>query len=624
MDLRLDHVGERLRRKVPLLPTPPSTFPPVQQQQQQQQQSTRKRPTALLTTPSTSTHTTGEHSQHPQFTQMVTYLNVLIRLMFGFDNWKASFPQRLATSLDNFVQSIQPPRRTNSCTHRLQQASREYKDNITNIITSEIVSSAFEYLRLLRQIRAKVNDWRLARDTAERQLKRSHKHLSPSTTQLTLTTLMAFALDPSSAPLEELIHKHLPFITPPRSTDINNTSDSQFIILSTTDTNNTSDTQFVTLSSTAADNTSDNQYIIISTADITTPETSAQPTTSTAVLPPPSAASAAAASPTATPADNRSSLYEITISMDEEEPSDLASIPPTTSTPVQAAVNKSLYPDQPSIDDIILHHSSEEEEVTDPAADPPTFIVPRTSPLSASDLRRQPSSTPLASSSTVLPPVVHTPTPPLPQRLRPRLNHKTISSKQHPSAPVIYTHRPTISGSTTGGHNIRSFRYEEKEQWSITSKPTDAIDTLVIADSNGKRWNDAPSNWIIYSFGGMKLADVSRIMAAAPQILTFKYIIVHCGRNDSYLSVKGNVFNFVNALQAFSHPRLIIVPSLVDPQLHEPGLRLFHNVIKDEFGDKAIIHDEPQFYHRLQALDTKHYSRITARHLIQVIIHCLN
>jgi hypothetical protein len=122
----------------------------------------------------------------------------------------------------------------------------------------------------------------------------------------------------------------------------------------------------------------------------------------------------------------------------------------------------------------------------------------------------------------------------------------------------------------------------------------------------------------------MKLVDVSRLMAVAPNIKNYKHVIIHCGRNDSYLSVKGSISEFVNFLHAYRHPRLLIVPSLADPQLHEPGLRLFHNIISDEFAERAIIHDEPQYYHRLHAQDTKHYSRITARHLIQVILHHLN
>ncbi|NJL56047.1 hypothetical protein HC928_13330 [bacterium] len=589
MDLRLDHVRERFRRKEPLLPTPTSTSPPIQQQRQQ---STSKRRPALLPTPSSYTQRTQQESRHSQFTTMVTYLNVTLRLMFGLDNWKTSFPQRLATSLLNFTDSIQPPRRTDSCSQRLQEATQEYQNNIRNIVASETTSNILDHLRLLRQIRANLSDWRLAADTAERQLKRSHKHLSPSTTQRTLNSLIAFALDSSTSPAEELVRKYFPSIVLPACTVASNTSDDQFITLSSTDHNNTSCDQYIILSSTNA-NTPDTSHL----ANDPTPLTASTPTTATpaAVPSPPSPPTTAKtiATPAAVPANSLPSSPEATAA------------------------------DQPSIDEITID-SADEEDTTVPAANPPIFIVPRTSPLSASDLRRQLPSTPAVSNSSTLPSAIHTPTPPLPQRLRPRRNRMTIPSKQHSTALIASTPLPTASGTSTAVNNIRSFRYEEKDQWKINTEPSDAVDTLVIADSNGKRWNDAPSNWLIYSFGGMKLVDVSRIMAAAPNIKKYKHVIIHCGRNDSYLSVKANVSEFVNFLQAYRHRRLLIVPSLADPQLHEPGLRLFHNVVSDEFGDMAIIHDEPQFYHRLHSQDVKHYSRTTARHLIHVILHRLN
>ncbi|NJL55966.1 hypothetical protein HC928_12815 [bacterium] len=582
MDLRLDHVRYRIRRKTPLLPTPHI------QQLKQQTTTSQRRPPLLPTPPSTlRSHaqqpttvrrSTLQQSLHPDFTNMVTELNVTTRLLYGYDNWSTSFPHRLSASLDNFVSSIQPPRRSEHCTAQLQQATNDYKDTISQIIKAHLASNTLVHLRRLRHIKADLRDWQLAVDTAKRQLQRSHRHLLPSATQHTFSNLLNFILHPSTS-TSDLLAQHFPNIT---------------------DAAAATTTPAAVSGSLEADET---QFIVLS---------STQDTTTTA-----------AADEPAPDVDAH------------QEPSDTG-----------AAA------DQSSLEDIILH-SPNMVPTPHTTPTPPTFIIPRSSPLSVSDLRRQ---LPVTPATTALTSAIHTPTPPLPQRLRPRPHRSTnpatattyhtaqphpvtanqsITSPRPPTTistnntitPIPTSSSPSFQPATNTSNavseNIRSFRHEQHNEWKIGPEPQH-YDTLVIADSNGKRWTDAPPNWAIYSFGGMKLSDVSTIMAAAPNLSQFRYIVIHCGRNDSYLSVKANINNFVTFLHSLRLPRLLIVPSLMDPQLHEPALLLFQQIIVEEFGDASIVYDEPHLYYRLHKHDTKHYSCITARHLIQVIMHRLN
>lgn len=629
MDLRLDHVRQRLRRKVALLPTPPSTCVsvtysrPPRRPIQQLRQSTMTQSTIPRAHPSPPSTT---QSQHPNFTTMVTEMNVTLRLLTSYDNWSSTFPYRLSTSLDNFVAAIQPPRRSQSCTDHLVTATDRYKSHIQSIVRHEIASTTIYHLRQLHSITADLRDWQLAADTVRRQLNRSHKHLSPATIQPILTHLMTFILDRDAAP--NLLQRHFPTLMQIAANDDDHVPEESEV--------------FITLSSTT-DSTQPNHDNNIAAAAAT---------------------------------NNRSSLINITLDDIEPQPAVNTDVPEDRrriSTEPTDAVHDNIEPeaaaaaavnDYPSLADIVLH-SPEEEPTIDTETQEnqvpqsiqlptstPTFIIPRSPPFESVDLRRQLPTTPMVLSNTSTPHISHTPTPPLPQRLRPLPNRVTMPptrriptssttapSNRSPALPAIITRNNTstpnnASTSSSSSHNhpasnsriinnIRSFHHNLINHWKISPEPTN-FTTLVIADSNGKRWLDTPHDWVVYSFGGMKLADVANIMKKSPTVSKFDRIIIHCGRNDSLTSVKDNVNNFVTFLHSVNHSQIFIVPSLLDPQLYEAGLRLFRSIIDEEFNNNAILFDEPELYNRLDTHDTKHYARTTAKHLIQAIIHHLN
>lgn len=642
MDLRLDHVRQRLLQvallptptttRPALLPTPPSTshaytqpsIPPIHQ---------RTQPTTINSRRST---TITHQSQHPEFTTMVTELNVTLRLLFGYDNWSSSFPERLSTSLDHFVSSIQPPRRSQSCTEKLHSATDQYKRHVQNIVITELATTALIHLRRLHQITADLRDWQLAVDTVKRQLQRSHKHLIPAMTQPTFNDLLTFILDTSS-PTDNLLRRFFPNLV-------------QAAVTHNCDLNNT---QYIVLSST----TESTQPAVYNNINSTDPS-----------YPAPAAAT-------------ESSLIEVSLDDSNSQPAAVSDVKdkqqPTTTTsfpPISAANNNSYPPDaataagnQPSLIDIILHSPDMEPPVADIESShiptsTPTFIIPRSPPLPSSFLRRQLPTTPTASCSVTLLPSTDIPTPPLLQRLRALPSrtsiHTTTTLTRHtnqsiPTATTQSISSPTLPTTIAGNNtstpinarvvtspaqprpntsfvysanninNIRSFPHSHINNWRISPEPP-TFTTLVIADSNGKRWLDAPPDWVIYSFSGMKLADVSNIMSKSSTINNYERIIIHCGRNDSFQSVKQNVAAFVSFIHSFTHPHLFVVPSLLDPQMYESGLRLFRQIITEEFDQHAILYDEPELYCRLNIHDTKHYSRTTARLLIQVIVHHLN
>ena len=210
----------------------------------------------------------------------------------------------------------------------------------------------------------------------------------------------------------------------------------------------------------------------------------------------------------------------------------------------------------------------------------------------------------------------------------------TLTLSTHPTDTGSDKPRTTSGNNTTSSHpivhqndinlyRIRPFYPSHKNTWRISSEE-EPFDTLIIADSNGKRWMDAPTNWLVYAFSGMKLQDVANIMKKSPSIARFKRIIIHCGRNDSFESVKYNIESFVDFLKGYTGPPITIIPSLPDPGLDETGLHLFRTIISEEFENAAVIFNQPHLYERLRPRDYKHYSRSTAKYLIDSIIQHLN
>lgn len=645
MDLRLEHVRERLRRKValptpsdprsldhrpsrlsrqPLLPTPSRPrMPPIQQPTQ----STGNHPTRRVTTNSIPT---TRRSQHPQFTSMVTEFNVTVRLLFGFDNWNTTFPQRLSTSLDNFVSAIQPPRRSQACTEQLLSATDTYKRHIKDIVVREIAATSIAHLQQLRGITADLHDWQLAADTVQRQLNRSHKHLIASLTQPVFNKLISFILDHNTS--YDVLTRHFPTLmqTASANSNTNPVNDSDvFVVLSSTSVAPQPPTTAVP---TANHATTSTPVTSIESTNIKTPPTISVPiviTASTTLPEETAAASAAVPAPEAVVSNN--------VTYNNVDAAAASTHNTDTANAAAAADN------HPSIIDIILY-SPEAAPVVDTLVNitpstssahlptsTPAFIIPRSPPFTASDLRRALPATPTASP---IPCSSVTITPPLPQRLRPRTNRtampppitrqSTQTTSHFKSSPSIPTQPvPSTSRHDFTSDRIRAFNNKDIDNWKVEHESAQ-FTTLVIADSNGKRWLDAPTDWVVYSFSGMKLADVANIIRKSPSIRQYERIIVHCGRNDSFQSVKQHVIDFVTFLHSIDHPQLFIVPSLPDPQLYETGLRLLRTIISEEFGCRAILFDEPDLFVRLNPHDTKHYSRSTAEHLIRVIVHHLN
>lgn len=659
--------------KLGLLPTPhPSKLlysdvvktPPRQQpvsqvqrcrQQQQLQQphqppstsiSTVRRPNAHTTTTrqdQTTTETTSiTRSNNPAFLDMVNGINITVRLLIAYGNWDSEFPWRLSKALRNFTDSVQPPRRSSAVDRRLAEATNKYKKTIHHIIINDIAISAIQQLENLRSIRASPSDWQLAADTATRQLRRSHKHIVPALLLPVINKVMLFIRDTSTTP--DLLKRYFPHLVyyatnnpNPSNTTIHDSS--EHIILSSTTTN---------APSTPINNTNPNILI-------PAPAAERQITLTDIVLDSPD--------------------FEHRATSDTETDNDHAAVPTNTthSSPIPTTSDRQPNSTPAPSGNVVLHPSPSAPHLQ-PAHSPTSRTSTSTtrpplsqqSKLPTSNRRRLPAiSTPAGTtcghSQATLTPTAAATHPSLPASATPANTDNNIPTSRQlptptssiPTSSSSTTASPTTaavttvsttasapagaivrrSSATSSSHsviatdstdNIRPFYSCRRNMWRIKPEPA-KYTTLVIADSNGKRWVDAPDHWVIYSFSGMRLGDVANIMSRSMQLIQqYQKLIIHCGRNDTFRSVADNFETFVSYINTVTHPPITIVPSLVDPHQDEPGLTQLRQMISEEFSNNAVLFNQPQHFVRYRPPDLKHYHRSTARHLITAIIDHLN
>ncbi|NJL56795.1 hypothetical protein HC928_17825 [bacterium] len=493
----------------------------------------------------------------------------------GYDNWESKFPWRLSKSLDNFTDSIQPPRRSSTIERRLEEATKKYKRDIHRIMINEISTSAIQQLEQLRQISASSSDWQLAADTAARQIRRSHKHIVPALLQPLINKVILFIRDNSNR--SDIIKRYFPQLTyyarntstPTESID----TPDEYVVLSET-------------TSTPSDFSNDTEYVVLSSTTLT----------------PPPVVSNIDSTTQATAAEHELTIDDIILysPLVENEPSTPAA--ETDNQVVDLPPHPSPLPQRPRI-----HNSRRRSLPTTPVA----TTTASSSPLS----RPQATTSPVAADAAAAAATATTAD-----------TDVTASAAVVPppssSSPTSAAAAATAAAATVD--NIRPYYYCHHQTWRI--KPESRkYTTLVIADSNGKRWRDAPDDWVIYSFSGMRLSDVSQIMSRSLQLIQqYDRLIIHCGRNDTFFSVNQHFIKFVSYINSVTHPPITIVPSLIDPEHHEPGLVHLRRLVGEEFAENAVLFNEPQLYVRLRPSDLKHYRRSTAHHLIADILDHLN
>ena len=612
--------------------------------------------------------TRQERSDLPEFTALVTLINVVTRLILGLQSWTSSFPRRLESALNNFTESIQPPRRSVVLTTRLRDSTNIYKSIIRKQVCDEYRSNITAQLRALdMDNHPSEEDFEMAIGVAKRQLRRSHKHFDEGTLDAVIQRLAAFRADEYKHTFKQNIAEHFPELLqtglPSKVNIATQTSiqgghggscwspSDRFPIAAggTRGTAGGHDVRGVSAcpagyreEDTSVDNGIETVH---SDATPRTPQSvvadhDGGPVTAIAAID-----EDVAHTDTAVGASNLCHIVHAEVHAADTEDG------PGATCQRDGSGGNDNVPSRP------VEHEVHQTDTLDDVE--PDVVEPDTSGLPPRDVLHSIS---VADTSVGRSPSTSTPRHPGPGLHFPHSRPSTPRSTANPTVDAAtlaavaqlarrsVTHessaQSTSSGSTPsirrlptppaggpgrpayiplGTNNIRSAYHSHQKWWKVKTEPIQ-YQTLVIADSNGKRWFDTPDDWVIYSFSGMKIADIPSIIGRSTAVRNFRQIIIHVGTNDDTSSVVANLDRFISYIKSTSLP-IWIVPSIIDP-CNTPSattyLQNLRTILAEEFGDRCILYDDISTYHRFSDTDNKHYSRSTARHLIRHILHCLN
>jgi hypothetical protein len=131
----------------------------------------------------------------------------------------------------------------------------------------------------------------------------------------------------------------------------------------------------------------------------------------------------------------------------------------------------------------------------------------------------------------------------------------------------------------------------------------------------------------MYSFSGLGIRDIPAIIKRSTNALNqFDNIVLHYGTNDVNLSSNSiqSAFQLLTEMTESLDHRFINIPSLLDPSVPIlDGRTQFISLSKAYFGDDSIDVGRLSFS-RLRPNDHLHYSRITAKLIIDVLTSHLN
>jgi hypothetical protein len=170
------------------------------------------------------------------------------------------------------------------------------------------------------------------------------------------------------------------------------------------------------------------------------------------------------------------------------------------------------------------------DDITDQPPTPPLDTVRRDPPTrspSPSPRRQRRSSPGSSSSAAQQPPAARTPST-SPRRLprsSPASSSGVGSVTQQPSAP-----RPPFFH--VGGGRQLVIEKTSDDGWNFKLLPSRTVATIVIADSNGKRWRSVPDDWLVLVCPGAKLQDVQSIVESIRMQRSVTTIVLAVGANN--------------------------------------------------------------------------------------------
>lgn len=170
-----------------------------------------------------------------------------------------------------------------------------------------------------------------------------------------------------------------------------------------------------------------------------------------------------------------------------------------------------------------------------------------------------------------------------------------------------------------------------RRRWKI-DEPDQDQDVLVIADSNGTRWIDKPTNWTVYAFSGATIYDAIELIESTDLAKSWKLIIISVGVNDivsnnlSSAILSERVGKLAATCKAVDIPVLFVVPPRSKTFYSQNEMDKFETLQKcaiDFFSCDYVICNDDIAFAPSNPNDNKHYDRSVARNIVLNIVKFL-
>ncbi len=185
---------------------------------------------------------------------------------------------------------------------------------------------------------------------------------------------------------------------------------------------------------------------------------------------------------------------------------------------------------------------------------------------------------------------------------------------------------PGISSnqSTTGHGPVYSYLGSDRARWSAFHKLEANTTTVVIADSNGRKWENIPVNWVVHAFSGAKLNDAVDLLESYQIPTQIQNIVLALGINNRE-APSDDITRCITKLNDFRQRKTLTVKFLMVPQhpnfTPEQANNIAHlnRTARDLFGTDFIVCPPRQQIQPLMPGDTAHYTKVTADRIIELI-----
>jgi hypothetical protein len=178
--------------------------------------------------------------------------------------------------------------------------------------------------------------------------------------------------------------------------------------------------------------------------------------------------------------------------------------------------------------------------------------------------------------------------------------------------------------SNTGHGPVYSYMGSERSRWSAFHKLEANTTTVVIADSNGRRWENIPEDWIVHAFSGAKLNDAIDLLESIQIPTQILNIVLALGINNRD-APSDDITRCITKLNDFRQRTTFTVKFLMVPQhpnfTPEQANNIAHlnRTARDLFGTDFIVGPPRQLIQPLMIGEAAHYTKVTADRIIELI-----